>query len=146
MARKIVFAAYGFMVEGKALTVDRLVDVRWDGGTRQKVFWHGDTPGNGGRAIGHLPEPTDAAWMRKITDVAMETGRIEDVVGRIHEVDVEGLGHSPGYPANGFSIELLTGQDARDALSKRRDAIVKHNLKELWWLLPLGAVALWFFF
>lgn len=155
MARRIIFAQNaGFYGNAEdKLSVDQWVDIDW----KHKVFFGGTGEMQGAGPsyavglhtsvtnsiieYGVIKNAEDRDWLQGAIDSSMVPGKPTQVLARIHQL---GLRRDEG---KGFTIEVLTGEDAEDQINKwkRENAIA--TLKEVWWLIAIGlSVLLWIIF
>lgn len=161
MARRIVFARndsfYGEAEE--RLFVDQWIAIDW----KPTVFvdsWTGDMAHqqpsfkvglpshsfeDGSPCIlqyGVINDPEDISWLRGATHGSYMAGgvmvdEVTDVLARVHQLGLRRDGYK------GFEVEVLTGNDARDQITRDKREQVQANLKDYWWLPPLVLGVLW---
>lgn len=164
MARRIVYAQNAGYLHDRdtALWIDRWVEID----CKEKVLvdrWSGDVAVEPPSYIVGLPSrsfeddrPTimeygrvndaeDIAWLKQVAYRSRMEGsmRVETpapIVARIHQLKLRRDGYE------GFEVEVLTGGDAESLTkaAKREQSIA--TFKEVWWLIPMGLLVLWWLF
>ena len=161
MARKIIYAkSTGYASDSKtALWIDRQVEIDY----KDKLYvdqWSGDVAIGSPTYIVGLPQkeyeaksmtileygqiegPDDIEWLKQVAyqstmDGPIEVQTPELVISRIHQLDLRRDG------SDGFEVEVLTGDDADTMLRIAKREQVIATFKDIWWAIPIGLAALW---
>ena len=88
------------------------------------------------REYGIVKDADDVAWLKQATDRACQPLL---VISRVHQLDLDREGR------NGFAIEVMTGDDAKDRLDKAKRERAIATLIDMWWLIVPGIFGLWLF-
>lgn len=158
MARRIIFTQRSGIHDAGSLFIDQWVDIDW----KDKLLideWTGDAVSQQASyqvgifqksfeddrptllEYGTIAGPEDVAWIKQATQSTARVTRVgdmpRDLIARIHQLEVE------KDDRKGFTIEVLTGDDAKAQIQRGRNEQLLENFKEMWWLIPIAIVLGW---